>query len=328
MPTKRHHYVPEAYLRGFVANDGCVTVFRKESPENPFRASPSNIGLEQYYYAYTKEDDTRDTDSLEQLFSQVESEWPSTVARLAKREVGQDLEEALLSFACLQRARVPALRDAYELMRGDSVGETARLLQRMGKFPEAPPGAEDILDRIEISINPESSIDAIAIAMKGTIGRIYPMLGFRIVHNETPQDFITSDNPVAWFIPYKNEDRTKPYEMRPNAPLEFLFPISPRMILVGRDAWREEYLRFGLLHGHSRSVEVVKRANRMSAKFGYRALFSKDDSPAQLAVKYAGISPVAQVTSFPHADGRGQLVAVHMEFSPRRTKPKWRSESV
>lgn len=324
MSAKRHHYIAEAYLRGFADADGCVTVFRKESPGSSFRASPSNIGLEQYYYAYTKEDDSRDTDSLEQLFSQFESGWPRTVLELAKGNAADEIAENLLSFACLQRARVPALRDAYELMRRDSVGETARFLQRLGKLPDAPPGSEDILDRVEISINPESSIDAIRIAMEGMIERLYPLIGFRVIHNESAIDLITSDNPVAWFIPFKNEDRVKPYEMRPGFPLEFLFPISPSMLLVGKPEWIEDYRRVGLRHGVTRSARLIKHANRMAARFGYRAIFSKDASPASLAAKYSGASPVAHVTSFPHADGQGQLIAVHMEFSPLRAKPKWR----
>lgn len=326
MPAKRHHYVPETYLREFSDADGCITVFRKNSPATPFRATPKNIGVEQYYYAFTKEDETRDTDSLEKIFSQFETDWPRVVCDLSRGIQSEDLTEELLSFACLQRARVPALRDAYELMRADALGETARLLQRMGKLPAAPPGAEDILDRVEISVDPEISIQAVGIAMKAIVDSVYPRLGFRVVHNESRLDLITSDNPVSWFTPLKDESKTKPYEMRPDAPLELIFPITPRLILVGKSTWRDEYLRRGLIHAGVRDNEAIKRANRMTAKFGYRAIFSKDRSPAALAEKYAQLSPVAQVTSFPHKDGSGQLVMAHMEFAPRRAKARWRDE--
>lgn len=322
MPSKRHHYVPEAYLRAFTDSDGQLTVFRKCSPTIPFRTSPTNVALEQYYYAFTRDDDVRDTDSLEQVFSEVETGWPHLVAKLSMREASDEMTHDLLQFACLQRARVPAIRDAYELMRADNAGHIAQLLQRLGKLPEAPAGSQDILERVEIAIDPESSLKAIGITLNGIIERILPMLGFRVFHNQTRVDFITSDNPVIWFIPYKNDEYVKPYEMRPKAPLEFFFPLTPRLLLVGLSYWSEDFHNRGLSHANLRNIEAVRRANRMLTKFGYDAVFATDASPAPLVMKYADISPVMHTTAYPRPDG--QLIAVHMEFSQRRTKVKWR----
>ena len=199
MPSKRHHFVPEVYLNEFRADDGKLTVFRKEKPSEPFRAVPSNVALQGYYYSFTRKDETRDTDSLEQIFSAVESLWPTTISNLRARANIGDVTENLLEFASIQRARVPAIRDAFELMRADSVRSTARVLQRFGKLPEAPAGFESILDNFEISVDPESSIKAIGSTLDGMIDRVFPLLGFSVIHNKTNIDFITSDNPVMWY---------------------------------------------------------------------------------------------------------------------------------
>ncbi|WP_189644796.1 DUF4238 domain-containing protein [Luteimonas gilva] len=321
MTAKRHHYVPEAYLRAFTDGDGRLTVFRKDAPSTPFRTSPSDVALEQYYYAFTRSDEVRDTDSFEQIFSDIESGWPEIINRLKSGDVSDEVTHDLLQFACLQRARVPAVRDAYEIMRADSVGHIARLLQRMGKLPDAPPDSKDILDRVEISIDPESSLEAIALTLDGMVERVLPTLGFRIIHNRTRISFVTSDNPVMWFIPYKNENEIKPYEMIPGAPMEFLFPLTPRLILLGTKQHSTEFREQGLLHGTLTNLETVKRANRLIAKFAYNAVFSEDESPSALVKKYADVSPVAHSTSFPRPDG--DMIMVHMEFSSRRTKAKW-----
>jgi hypothetical protein len=321
LSAKRHHYVPEAYLRSFCAEDGKLTVFRKDQPSVPFRVSPSKIALERYYYAFTRDEGTRDLDTLEQIFSQVESDWPAIVSALSRRERSAQLAHDLLQFACLQRARVPALRDAYELMRADSVGHLARMLQRLGRLPEAPHGSEDILDRVEISIDPESSLRAIGIALEGMMDRILPSLGFMAIHNMTRIDFITSDNPVMWFIPLKDEESIKPYEFRSDAPFEFLFPLTPRMLLLGRSQYLSQFNSHGLMHGEIAKTEAVKRVNRLAAKFGYNVVMARDSSPSALVVKYAEVSPVMHTTAFPRPDG--QTVMVHMEFSGRRQKARW-----
>lgn len=324
MTAKRHHYVPEAYLRAFTNNDGRLIVFRKDVPSAPFCTTPSNVALEQYYYAFTRSDEVRDTDSLEQIFSDIESGWPEIISRLKSGDVSDEITHDLLQFACLQRARVPAVRDAYEIMRADSVGHIARLLQRMGKLPDAPPGSKDILERVEISIDPESSLKAIALTLDGMVERVLPALGFRIIHNRTRIAFITSDNPVIWFIPYKNESEIKPYEMISDAPMEFLFPLTPRLLLLGTKQHSIEFRERGLLHGTLTNLETVKRANRLIAKFAYSAVYSEDESPSALVMKYADVSPVAHSTAFPHPDG--ELVMVHMEFSSRRAKAKWHQD--
>jgi hypothetical protein len=322
MQPKRHHYVPRAYLAAFLAGDGLLTAYRKESPATPFRTTPENVALERYYYAFTREDGSRDVDSLEGIFGLAESEWPSLIERIKRNDNSNETTQDLLEFACLQRARVPAVRDSYELMRADGAMHVARVMNRMGALPEAPEDFEAALEGIEVAVDPESSLRAISIALEGMSKKLLPLLGFVVLENRTPFDFITSDNPVIWFTPYKHEQHIKPYEVSPHAPVEFLFPITPRYVLLGHTGLLSGFNRFGLGFDSVDDATRVKRINRMIAKFAYRLIISKDDSVSRLVLNTSSTSPVMHSKAFEHEGG--STIMVYQDFTPLRTKAKWR----
>lgn len=321
MPPKRHHYVPEAYLKAFCAGDGRLTVYRKSEPERPFRTTPGNVALEGFYYAFTREDGSKDSESLERLFSNVERSWPRVVDALRERRADPAVYHDLLVFVALQRARVPAVRDAYELMRADTLLGVARMMERQGLLPPLPVGVEPgLLDRVDVAIDPEASLQAIGLVLDGVVERVFPKLSFSVVRNETSLPFITSDNPVAWFVPYKNESRVAPYEMLPGAPLELLFPITPHLMLVGLSTFR--LARNALHFAKVAKVGQVKRMNRLVAKFAYEALFCLDSSSSTLVRKYSDIVPTLHTTEF--SGQKSSMFKLHMEFAPRRRKVRWR----
>lgn len=322
MPAKRHHYVPEAYLAHFCGPDGKLWVYRKDERGKAFLTSPTNVALERFYYAFTRDDGSRDSDSLEQVFSTLESRWPIAIAELEGCRSTPEIVQTVLEFAALQRARVPAVRDAYELMRADAADHIARVLDQHGRLPPKPDGCADILDAFEISVDPESSLKAISIVLSGVQDRIFPMLGFDIVLNASPVPFITSDNPVAWFIPFLSEDAVKPYDMRPGAPLEFQFPLTPRLLLLGRSQRANQFDGHRFCFLSFTNPQIAKRTNRTTAKFSYAAVFSSAKNCDSLVAKYCDVSPVMHTTAFPRPDGR--LVMAHMEFTKRRKKVEWK----
>ena len=224
---------------------------------------------------------------------------------------------------CLQRARVPAARDAFEHMRADAVLILAKELQKAGKLPPTPVGCEDLFDRVVVSIDPETSLRAMPIVLKGMTERILPKLGFGVLENTTNIDLITSDNPVIWFVPYDDEERIRPYEMHPDLPLELLFPLSPKLLLYGSSQDVGRFDGHGLRYGKLVSTDGVERINRLLAKFAYSAIMARDAAPSKLAEQYAGVCPVMHTSAIPQENG--QLVMLHMEFGKRRDKAKWTS---
>jgi hypothetical protein len=146
MDKKRHHYVPRAYLKAFRDIEGKVRVYMKDDPDRFIHQSPDNFGFHKYYYSQPLQEGGKDHNTLEDFFSELESKWPPIVEEFRQ---GHDVNEKLddiFAFVGLQRARVPASRDANETMLAESVKAIMRALDAAGKFGSKPVGLENILD--------------------------------------------------------------------------------------------------------------------------------------------------------------------------------------
>lgn len=195
MNKKRHHYIPKSYLKFFCDNAGQVRVYRKDDPCKIIQLSPDNTGFHKYYYSQPKPDGGKDHNALEDCFSKIEDKWQGIVDRLHRRENVNDSLVDIFQFMILQRARVPASRDAIERIDAERMLARARRLDAAGKLPPKPKGFEGILSRVEVSINPHQSIHAM-VPVAQSIGQVFDRIGFGALHNKTEIPSLTSDNPV------------------------------------------------------------------------------------------------------------------------------------
>ena len=154
MKKKRHHYIPKSYLRFFCDDSGQVRVYRKDDPCEAISLSPDNTGFHKYYYSQPKHDGGKDHNALEDCFSKIEDKWPGIVDRLHRREDVNDSLLDIFQFMILQRTRVPASRDAAERIEAERTLAAVRRLDAAGELPPKPEGFEDILDHVEVPINP------------------------------------------------------------------------------------------------------------------------------------------------------------------------------
>jgi hypothetical protein len=166
MDKKRHHYIPKAYLKFFCNEQGKLRIYLKDHPGKLIYQSPDNTGFHKYYYSQSLPEGGKDHNTLENLLSVLEAK-PPIVERLGQREnINGNLED-IFAFIALQRVRVPASRDACEAMLAEMVKVTARLLAATGKLPAKPEGFEDILNHMEVSIDPHQSIHAMVDMIRG-----------------------------------------------------------------------------------------------------------------------------------------------------------------
>src|SRR5436190_247592 len=124
MAKKRHHYVPKAYLKFFCAEDGKLHVYLKDDAGRSFQQAPDATAFHKYYYSQPLPEGGKDHDTLEDFFSALETKWPPLVERMQKRENVNDALDDIFQFVALQRARVPALRDAAERMAAATLKST------------------------------------------------------------------------------------------------------------------------------------------------------------------------------------------------------------
>jgi hypothetical protein len=320
MAKKRHHYVPKAYLKSFCDEQENIRLYLKDDPDKFIHQSPNNVGFHKYYYSQPVPEGGKDHDSLEDLFSEVESRWPGIVERIRQREDVNNSLEDIFKFIALQRVRVPASRDASEAMSAEHVKSTARILDATGKLPPKPKGLEDILDRVVVSINPHQSIHAMVHMVEG-IGTLFNQIGIGALHNMTGMPFLTSDNPVIWFDPSVPELEMRPYGLQPGGPIVLLFPIAPSVLIYGHSSMRDPFAAEGFKHGDLTDVGKALSMNRSICRFAYQVVIAQSGGQEALIRKHAGESPVLKTTTIKDKDG--EMLIHQSVFGKRRRKPKW-----
>lgn len=320
MNKKRHHFIPKAYLRFFCDEEGKVRVYLKDDPAKVIHQAPNNAGFHKYYYSQPLPEGGRDNNALEDVFSELEAKWPPIVERLQRRENVNDSLEDIFAFIALQRVRVPATRDASEMMLAEIVKVTARRLDAMGRLPPKPKGFEDILDHVEVAIDPHKSIHAMAHMFPG-VGKVFGQIGIGALHNTTEIPFLTSDNPVIWFDPSVPEEKMQPYGLQPGGPIVLLFPVAPNLMIYGDSSMHEPFVREGLGHVELSKRSNVKMMNRQICRFAYEAVYAREPGHESLIRKHAALSPVLRTDTVPDKDG--EFIINQMVFGKRKRKPKW-----
>jgi hypothetical protein len=321
MAAKKHHYVPEAYLKHFADGEGFIWVGRKDDPENPHRMKPGNIAFRKYYYSQIGGEGERD-DRLEDHLGTYETPWPGIVSKLkAKGRLSPNELNDLWSFMAVQRARVPAARDAMESMLAHHSMIAMRELEESGELPAPPKEHSNLIDQVRISVHPQKSIEAMSILLRG-VHELRSRLNLIIVHNVSDIGFITSDNPIAVFDPSYPEHSLRPYFVEHwNSPIELLFPIDSNTLIRGLSKSITSYCDPMPRHVELGLNVEIKRINRLVAKFGYEILIAKDGQNAKLLKAHAEKSPIIEnAIGWSGGKPAGRL---RWGFGPRPKKPKW-----
>lgn len=320
MDKKRHHYVPKAYLRPFCDETGKVLVYCKDDPSKAIPLAPDNIAFHKYYYSQPTPEGGIEHNALEDCFSKVEEKWPAIVDRLHRRQNVNNSLEDIFQFIALQRARVPASRDATERMLSEATKAEVRILDAARLLPPKPAGFEDILNHIEVAIDPHQSIHAMVHMVRG-FGQVFDQMGFAALHNTTGIPFLTSDNSVVWFDPSVPDTELQPYVLKPGGPVMLLFPVSPSLVIVGDSSGRDEFVANGWSVADLSKSHLAEVINRQICRFSYEAVYAQTAGHEKLIQKHAAHSPIPQFNRV--SAGNGEIISFQMIFGKRERKPKW-----
>ena len=87
--TKRHHYIPEFFIKGFVGDDNMVSVFNKETGKmDNIRKSPKQVFFE--WNRNTFKIDGEDNDFVEKLYQFGETKFSETYRKITTKEETSD----------------------------------------------------------------------------------------------------------------------------------------------------------------------------------------------------------------------------------------------
>jgi hypothetical protein len=320
--TKRHHFVPRTYLRAFCDQNGKLRVYRKDGPVEPLYQAPEATQFRNYYYSQPVPGGGQDNNTLEGFFSKIESDWPETVAKLHARGAVNDRLANIFEFIALQRVRVPASRDAVEASLAQMVKDSMKFMLDVGSLPAPPLGLEDLPDRVKVSIDPHRSLHAMVTMLEG-VAAILRLVGWVAAHNNTGRSFITSDNPVLWFDPSVPLDEQRPYTIQPNGPISVVFPVSPKLALIGSNDYQQFFRKHGLQHVDVPDEEYVFSINQQICRFAYESVITQELGWEEMISRHKATSPIHEAVQIPLA--KGMATEHRFKFGPRQARPKWDS---
>lgn len=217
---KKQHYVPRFYLRNFSWDtQKAINIYNKKSDKLIPNGNLYNQCYEPYFYG---EDPT-----IEDAFSDLEGVASRIIREMLNgisipKEKSSD-HHALVTHSLLQHARTKHATDSHNELFAKL------LINIVGKEHSIP---ADYLDMVKITFNNTTSL-----ALK-TAAQAVPLamdLRFKVLHNTTSNQFITSDNPVVLYNScYENSNFGSHTGLAAKG-LQIFFPLSPQYLLVFYD---------------------------------------------------------------------------------------------
>jgi len=274
--TKRHHLVPQFYLRLFrdrTAPREIVWVYDKDDPR-PRSQSPKDTAVETRAYTLTRGDGTT-TDDIEQMLSRVETVAAPIIARWTdgRAEMRPEERAEMAYFLGLLHGRV---RRTIEVWREWLAIEVKWRLERMAKSPArfqasyaefAASQGSDVApveqmmeiardpDRfVEITANRQPALGIGLMAAKDVAESLLKMHWWLCVAPRG-EFFVTSDAPLCIFTLTGNRAQFGAGLALPKT--EVAFPLSPEVCLCIDDQGRQRRRRV--------SATVVRELNRRIA---------------------------------------------------------------
>ncbi len=296
---KRHHYVPQFYLKNFTNSKGLLQIFDRE--KNEYRQqNPLNTAVQGHYYTFRTEKGKKHTE-IEKLFSTIEDKAKLVIDKIDAREnIAVEEKESLATFISFQKTRVPDfeknINKLSEKLFKKNIQKTSSHETVASFIKEYEKNTDKKLnispeELFEISQNENRySIEFIrewSLTMAIRLGRdsIKYFLDMDWIFLQVPKkaSFITSDNPFA-LVPPSNYDPKSLYGVgliTPGAKKQI--PLSQRTCLVMTD------------HGQnilSREIdrELVRKVNLITAINSDRFLIARDITLLKNIVKITKVN--------------------------------------
>lgn len=217
---KRHHYLPQFYLKEFADPSDKVWLYDRETGKL-WHTHVKDVCVETHYYSITKPDGSKDP-SLEKIFSGMESKAKNVIDKLNKNEPITEEEKAELAmFIAFQFVRVPGFEheindNAEKIMK--KMAEVAFCSEERAKIMLSKHKETNAKEHVEVT--PKELVEFVkkdgynivfnrefSLAMSVKLSREFYDLFMQMnwVFLMAPKDkaFVTSDNPFM-LLPPKN----------------------------------------------------------------------------------------------------------------------------
>ncbi len=208
---KKHHYLPQFYLRRFANDDGKLWVFDRETKS--YRCvTPKEVGQENHFYTFIDKDGKKNG-AIETYFSDIETYASNIIEKLLRLEsLTKEEKGNFSSFIAFQRTRTPEYEKTLNEMtekqtkamlqiRYTNEEQVGELLKRYEKSTGRETGLlpKEYLsfihgNKMKISLGKNESLRQMLDHGERTASCIANM-EWEVVHSMGNSSFITTDNP-------------------------------------------------------------------------------------------------------------------------------------
>lgn len=236
---RKHHYVPQFYLRGFSANGTSLFQIEKGTGRAYLASIRDAAAIRDYHELDT--DDAKDPALIEKRLADIESKLAEGLNRAIQQGLTTpETHNLLIQLVALLRVRVPAFKAGIEAYLQNAVRSVGLMLERKGELPPPPKGLEDVcrMENVSITISNWKLLEFMfRIAADQRLFQIWAATTPTILRAPLETFFLTCDQPVAIFHPTATP--TDPYGIGlAHADTEVSVPLSSGALLLL--SWRTD----------------------------------------------------------------------------------------
>lgn len=291
MTKRRHHYVPQFYLRNFAdpKTDGKVWIYAWTG-EKLNAASPRDLAVEKDYHTVTTHEGIKDRHTIEETLGVLENKAAPVIQKILRGDI-LTLEEHqfFVVFVAQVLLRVPARRDEAGRMMAGVLKQIAmrfasdkesyhrdycRFQEETGDISTVDP--EEVRQFMlsgdcVVEANPTAAL-GLSLSAIDTVVTCLLKMKWVVLEARGRFKFITCDNPVFFCDPTIRHQTWQGVGLM-NPGVEVSFPLSPKVAA------------FASYHEGPRdritvTPEIVRRFNQQTVRSAHRYIFSCEESPA------------------------------------------------
>lgn len=301
---RKHHYLPQFYLRGFSVDKRGLFQIEKSSGSY-YGGQIKDIGATRDYHEIDYED-ANDPHVLEKGLAEIEGELAGQLKEFLS--CGPRDRQKLfyvIQLLSLLRLRVPAIKEHIYQTQESQLRSSLKILERAGKLPKPPAGLEDELriDNIKIEVMNWKCLE-LMFKMAGDENTLQILYKMRATLFQCPfgESFITSDQPVALY--HQKASRTDGHGVGPaTMGVEISLPLSSRFLLRldHEPGPRQELLA---------TSEEVEEFNRRTVVMAKKFIFT-GEAPEKVAAFVGRYCNIFAGFEYDHLDFDGRCLQVH-----------------
>jgi len=203
---KRHHYLPELYLKRFCTNEQLFIYDRKKNEIRP--QTPVNTGVQFHYYSSINEKGEKKPEIETDLLSRIDNDANNVIEKILKNEQINEFDKEKLSiFLGFMVHRVPYFENSFNSMYSyinkkllNSIFCSEELVQIMTADNEENITAEEFVDfykNSNLKITPHRNESLRFMLNQSFVAsECFMQYKWEVLHCSSESSFITSDNPV------------------------------------------------------------------------------------------------------------------------------------